>query len=424
MTGGFNDPIIGGGGALVYPAIHSPGFVAGSAGWSINKDGTAEFNSLTVRNGTVISGVFLMYSSAIPAKGNLIMAFAPVSGGTDPVGNVYAQGFNWGTWDPASGQMKQHFGLDSSGRVFISGPDGVIRIQIDNGSFGTGPDIRFFNDFGAVIMVVDPSRGGVYQYQDNNSAVQGTLIGYSGGKNSTDPVNGTTVSAGVNLIDPVFGDFIQIVGASIIWGVASTLTKTAGDSVSTGATNQGPSRNIAAPEQTQAGHVVQRWYGTSPDGTRAAGTVISLTDPPTRSTGDLLEVQGNINGFNTIYVGQTLKAVISGVIESWHSMTAGLAAGFGAGATTPRYQFEPVNGGRVRLSGLVALTANEVAGTTFFTLPAAWRPATDKHLSARSNFGGGLTCLIDVLATGAMLIQTNGSNGQSFALDGLTYELD
>lgn len=43
---GFNNPIIGGGGALVYPSIHSPDYVPGVSGWSINKDGSAEFNSI------------------------------------------------------------------------------------------------------------------------------------------------------------------------------------------------------------------------------------------------------------------------------------------------------------------------------------------------------------------------------------------
>lgn len=49
---GFSNPIIGGGGSLVYPSIHSPGFVAGATGWSIDKNGNAEFNDI-VALGTV-----------------------------------------------------------------------------------------------------------------------------------------------------------------------------------------------------------------------------------------------------------------------------------------------------------------------------------------------------------------------------------
>ena len=46
---GFNNPIIGGGGSLVYPAIHSPNFVQTPLqGWSIDKNGNAYFGSLTL----------------------------------------------------------------------------------------------------------------------------------------------------------------------------------------------------------------------------------------------------------------------------------------------------------------------------------------------------------------------------------------
>ncbi|MCA1839939.1 MAG: H-type lectin domain-containing protein [Actinobacteria bacterium] len=44
----FSNPIVGGT-TLIRPAIQSPNFTAGSAGWSINKDGSAEFNDITVR---------------------------------------------------------------------------------------------------------------------------------------------------------------------------------------------------------------------------------------------------------------------------------------------------------------------------------------------------------------------------------------
>jgi hypothetical protein len=50
---GFVNPILGGGGALVRPAIKSPNYVAGSAGWSINRDGSAEFSTGTFRGALV-----------------------------------------------------------------------------------------------------------------------------------------------------------------------------------------------------------------------------------------------------------------------------------------------------------------------------------------------------------------------------------
>lgn len=44
---GFSNPITGSSGALVRQAIKSPNYVAGTSGWSVRKDGTAEFASVT-----------------------------------------------------------------------------------------------------------------------------------------------------------------------------------------------------------------------------------------------------------------------------------------------------------------------------------------------------------------------------------------
>lgn len=45
----FLNPVVGGNGALIRPAIKSPNYVPGVSGWSINRDGSAEFNNVTVR---------------------------------------------------------------------------------------------------------------------------------------------------------------------------------------------------------------------------------------------------------------------------------------------------------------------------------------------------------------------------------------
>lgn len=90
---GFSNPIIGGDGALVYPSVHSPDYSPGTAGWTVNKDGSAEFNNLTVR-GTFhgldfeinSSGIFVY--SGTPALGNLIGSWAGAAG-ADRFGNAY-----------------------------------------------------------------------------------------------------------------------------------------------------------------------------------------------------------------------------------------------------------------------------------------------------------------------------------------------
>lgn len=94
---GFQDPIVGGI-ALRIPAIRSPNFVAGSQGWTINIDGSAEFNNLTVRGsfvGTdyVINASGAFFYSGTPAAGNLIVSIAP-NPGADAFGNAYPAGIN------------------------------------------------------------------------------------------------------------------------------------------------------------------------------------------------------------------------------------------------------------------------------------------------------------------------------------------
>ena len=84
------NPLVGGT-VLRRAAIQSPNFVTTVSGWSINQDGSAEFNNVTIRNGQVISGTQLYYSSLPPASGNLIASISTVSG-TDTAGNAFLPG--------------------------------------------------------------------------------------------------------------------------------------------------------------------------------------------------------------------------------------------------------------------------------------------------------------------------------------------
>lgn len=63
-----------GGLTLVRPAIRSPNYVAGSTGWTINADGTAEFSNGTFRGNLIVGGVApnarmeFVTGAAIPAE--------------------------------------------------------------------------------------------------------------------------------------------------------------------------------------------------------------------------------------------------------------------------------------------------------------------------------------------------------------------
>lgn len=60
----FANQILGGQNKLIRSSIQSPNYVPGVSGWAIFKDGSAEFNNMTVR-GTFNGTDFIIDSSGI-----------------------------------------------------------------------------------------------------------------------------------------------------------------------------------------------------------------------------------------------------------------------------------------------------------------------------------------------------------------------
>lgn len=157
---GFTDSIIGGASTLIRKAIKSPNFLTGVSGWTVNKDGSAEFNNLTVRgtfNGTnyLINSNGIFFYSGVPANGNLILS-ATRAGGTDAFGNVYVAGFtayqgtvyaqilageflstNTGDDQPFIISASSGFATITSGRTLVS----QIQSMITMAAGGTNPQI-------------------------------------------------------------------------------------------------------------------------------------------------------------------------------------------------------------------------------------------------------------------------------------------
>jgi len=75
---GFSNSVVGGI-TLVRPAIRSPNFVTGSTGWTINQDGSAEFNNAVIRGSLQVGTPYPyeIYGGAIPTEV-----------ATDPLGNT------------------------------------------------------------------------------------------------------------------------------------------------------------------------------------------------------------------------------------------------------------------------------------------------------------------------------------------------
>lgn len=145
MGNGFSNPLVGGGGSLVYPSIHSPDFTKGppAVGWSINKDGTAEFTGVTLTGGSLVidsagQGVFLY--SGTPTFGNLITSIANAAD-TDAYGNAYLKGVTSYAPDSSSGLIIATNLTTSNGLSFwsastMAGPWGQASEILASGATG------------------------------------------------------------------------------------------------------------------------------------------------------------------------------------------------------------------------------------------------------------------------------------------------
>lgn len=102
-TGGFSNPVAGGGGTLIRKDVHSENFVRGSTGWSIDQNGSAEFNDVTIRG-----------NLSLPVQYEPVTSLYDASSGGTPAWNVTGSyvlfsGAAWGPIDmpaPSSGRMR------------------------------------------------------------------------------------------------------------------------------------------------------------------------------------------------------------------------------------------------------------------------------------------------------------------------------
>jgi hypothetical protein len=109
----FGNPIVGGV-TLVRPAIRSPNYAAGLTGWTVNQDGSAEFNNVAIRGG-LIEGAPGLYYSGTPAANNLV-ASVSATAFTDQFGNFVL-----------AGEATYHFtSVGPSGSLAISVNDGAV----------------------------------------------------------------------------------------------------------------------------------------------------------------------------------------------------------------------------------------------------------------------------------------------------------
>ena len=93
---GFGNDIVNASNELIRSTMESPNYVSGVSGWTINKDGSAQFNNLTVRGvfygvNFVLNNNGLFFYNGTPTLGNLVESVA-LGAGIDPYGNAYKAG--------------------------------------------------------------------------------------------------------------------------------------------------------------------------------------------------------------------------------------------------------------------------------------------------------------------------------------------
>lgn len=160
----FGDPIIGGGGSLIREAIKSPDYSPGALGWTINKNGTAEFNDLTVRGtfqGTnfVVSPDGLFLYDGAPAAGNMLGSWASTAG-IDEFGNAYKASLS--VYDGAGTMVTFLGGPSDRNLVYNLEPQGGQEfVGFLGGNMVLGwdgnPDTFLLSDVGSIGVIGDGS---------------------------------------------------------------------------------------------------------------------------------------------------------------------------------------------------------------------------------------------------------------------------
>ena len=160
----FSNPIVGGGGSLILKSIHSPNYVTGVSGWTINKDGTAEFTGVTIR-GTLQSTNYVPLTSgwALNANGTADLPGASIRG-TLQSSNYVANTAGWALAADGSADLNNvhvrgnvevgSIGAGTLNSAIILGGGAKLAIG-PNGSFIDQTGITFYNAPGSTVPTVN-----------------------------------------------------------------------------------------------------------------------------------------------------------------------------------------------------------------------------------------------------------------------------
>lgn len=410
LGGGFADPIVGPNTNLLIPAIQSPNFTAGITGWTINKDGSAEFNNLTVRGtffGTdyIINTNGVFFYSGTPATGNLIISLAGAAG-TDGFSNAYPQGLSFS----GSGESLV-MGLTGGSPLIYA----VTGLPETNGS--------------ALQVIKLGSGTGAYEFMQLISAEDSTqndlmLMGLGG--SSADATQKAQWNVQYKDSLGVFHILLDVFSTVLNLSIQLAQTFTADTSAMISQTNVTTTSN--------SGFIMQVHFNASSSAIKvrvngdSSSRFIMAADgsmqwgPGSAGTDTLLKRLAA--GVLAITTGELAGQMVSldpntpTQVEAWHSGTSLLAATWSA-ATAFNYRKMP--DGTVMLQGQVSTTNAALAsGATVLTMPTSYRPLQQVVIATTQQ--GTTPCSLTISTSGVVTAHFSGTLATpNFSLDMVRY---
>jgi hypothetical protein len=162
---GFSNPIIGGGGDLVFPDIQSPNYLTGVSGWRVNKDGTAEFQNIILPSGS--GGAVIYITDIAPVGANIGDLWFDSSNG------YLLNQWNGSAWIPAAlGTNAIAAGAITSGQIAAGAiVAGLIAAGAIDGTTINGMTING-NIITAADVIISAGDGGLFVYSSGGPIVK------------------------------------------------------------------------------------------------------------------------------------------------------------------------------------------------------------------------------------------------------------
>jgi hypothetical protein len=385
--------------------LRSPNFLAGVSGWTINQDGSAEFNNLTIRGtffGTdfVISALGVFFYSGVPALGNLIISITPAAGADDGQGNAFLAGVS------VYNNPSKFFAELTNGGLQVGSLAGLslvtqaalFTMAQDALAAGTAPSAQIISpeasSLPSIITLLGGSQNGVRPAQvvitsPSSPPATKAMLEVQGG-----------VNGGLSVTGGIAADSEAISGAG---GALLKVTETGGAPAS-------------PPTQLLAQTAADRVLGIRVTGDAAFRLRVDSNGRHDWGNGTVTDTTLYRASANLLAV-DPIAANIAGAAETWHSLGA-LGAHYTV--TLGRYKLTPE--GELELDINVVGDGLQATSVSFAnTLPAAYRPATQHDTlpmgTTRQVTAGDIWPRLTVTTAGAVTV-TNQGTANTFAFAG------